>query len=359
MQLTTLSGRENKKYFLWNQPPAGFHHQVALYTQGFALAILLKRAVILNNMCISGYHNRKRDNEIVKNSYCDPKIFFNWEKLNKIVEVKTVQDCLQYKSLFKPQREKMSLFSWLRKVFSIKSTIEVVSSVDLTKKYQADFLCVKYVDLSKDFYPNGIVPKEIMYPVISLVREHLDYSDDIKERAKRIINRLGDYDAIHVRRGDWIMLKHWTKEQLDKFDLYNNIEKLKKWIKPGRKVYIATDERDPSYFGRLRGYYDIYFKEDFMDVLSDERLPKAARNNNYYFLCIEEVILSKANHFVSSAVTSATRKVDEMRTEITGIDKGIYNLAADMYKEYMQNKPISYGLINKTDYEAFIERIRS
>jgi hypothetical protein len=132
-----------------------------------------------------------------------------------------------------------------------------------------------------------------------------------------------------------------TPEEVSvKTDLSKNINTLKNWIEPGRNLYIATDEKDLSLFDGLKEYYKLFFAKDYRKILSNDNLPKEARNNAYYILCIEELILCKARRFVGALPVSTTRKVDKMRIGIPGIDKTIYNLSSKKYLEYAKNRDV-------------------
>lgn len=70
---------------------------------------------------------------------------------------------------------------------------------------------------------------------------------------------LGDYDAIHVRRGDKI------KTRKDRFGVERSLHphldrdtraefilrRIEKWIPPGRTLFIASNERSPGFFSPL------------------------------------------------------------------------------------------------------------
>jgi hypothetical protein len=74
---------------------------------------------------------------------------------------------------------------------------------------------------------------------------------------------LGDYDAIHVRRGDLL------KNRKDRFGVERSLhphldrdtrpeyirKRIAKWIPPGRTLYIASNERTPGFFSPLSDRY--------------------------------------------------------------------------------------------------------
>lgn len=77
---------------------------------------------------------------------------------------------------------------------------------------------------------------------------------------------LGDYDAIHVRRGDLL------KNRKDRFGVERSLhphldrdtrpeyirKRIAKWIPPGRTLYIASNERTPGFFSSLSDRYYMH-----------------------------------------------------------------------------------------------------
>ena len=75
----------------------------------------------------------------------------------------------------------------------------------------------------------------------------------------QVISLLGDYDSIHVRRGDKI------KTRKDRFGVYRTLHphldrdtrpefihhKIEKWVPPGRTLFIASNEKTPGFFSPL------------------------------------------------------------------------------------------------------------
>lgn len=78
---------------------------------------------------------------------------------------------------------------------------------------------------------------------------------------------LGDYDAIHVRRGDKI------KTRKDQFGVIRTLhphldrdtrpefiqQRIEKWIPAGRTLFIASNERSPGFFSQLSARYNMQY----------------------------------------------------------------------------------------------------
>jgi hypothetical protein len=119
-------------------------------------------------------------------------------------------------------------------------------------------------------------------------RINLKVSDDVLRISKNIIERLGWYAAVHVRRGDRLK----RNKNLKKFTSPQHIFKTLRDIVPLKaNVYILTDERDRNYFNYLREHYKIYqyFDFDELNVIVSGKEP----DNNFLFL-IEQRIFENA-----------------------------------------------------------------
>ncbi|KAL3924980.1 MAG: hypothetical protein SGARI_005930, partial [Bacillariaceae sp.] len=105
------------------------------------------------------------------------------------------------------------------------------------------------------------------------VRDHVRYIDDIQCAAARIVHAIrttklqpsdqGQYDAFHVRRGDF----QYKKTRVSAEELVAAAEEE---IPKGRTVYIGTDERHKEFFDPLKKHgWNILFLDDFEDLLGD------------------------------------------------------------------------------------------
>jgi len=88
-------------------------------------------------------------------------------------------------------------------------------------------------------------------------KEHIEAVDFIKQA-------LGVYNAVHIRRGDFIDTRPETVPLLEHIPNYLNKHLFKKEL----PLYIATDEKDKSIFNFLKDDYDIYFLDNFITNLS-------------------------------------------------------------------------------------------
>ncbi|CAA6667955.1 unnamed protein product [Spirodela intermedia] len=113
---------------------------------------------------------------------------------------------------------------------------------------------------------------------------------------------LGDYDAIHVRRGDRI------KTRKDRFRIDRSLHphldrdtrpefiqrRIEKWIPPGRTLFIASDEHTPGFFSPLSARYRMAYASNYSEIL------EPVIENNYQLFMIERLILVGARTLVKT-----------------------------------------------------------
>ena len=128
------------------------------------------------------------------------------------------------------------------------------------------------------------------------MRDHMRYNDDIQCAAARVVHAMrkiarerdptgnpnGFFDTFHVRRGDF----QYKNTRISAEELYENS---KDQLTPNATIFIATDERDKSFFDPLRKHYAIYTLDDFMQDLEGV--------NTNYFGMIDQLVASRGRIF--------------------------------------------------------------
>ena len=141
------------------------------------------------------------------------------------------------------------------------------------------------------------------------VRDHLRYIDEIQCAAARVVHQVrtkaiengnpdGIYDSFHIRRGDF----QYKETRIDANQIYENVKDV---LVKNSTIFIATDERDLTFFEPLRQHYHVYFLHDFQDVLSD-------LNKNFYGM-LDQRIASRGQTFVGSYFSTFTGYINRMR----------------------------------------------
>lgn len=209
------------------------------------------------------------------------------------------------------------------------------------------------------------------------VRDHIRYTDEIQCAAARVVaavreharkrdpvgNPQGLFDALHVRRGDF----QFKATRVEASEIY---EQTKKVLKEGSTVYIATDERDQSFFQVLKEHYDVLFLDDFHEALGDDV------NTNFYGM-VDVLIATRSRYFFGVWFSTFTGYINRLRgyhatnDKTPGYEKGIipswyYALSVnfDQMQHYIPLRlqfwarefPTAWRLIN-TGMEAFHQQI--
>jgi hypothetical protein len=145
------------------------------------------------------------------------------------------------------------------------------------------------------------------------VRDNLVYNEAIFCLAARMVNTIRDYvrqrspengeglyDAIHIRRGDF--QSQFPNTEMSATTILAGIQDS---IAPGSTVYIATDERDPTFFEPLRKVYDLKFVGDFGDMLKGV--------NPQLFGLAEQIVASRSRVFFGTYYSSFSAYIARLR----------------------------------------------
>ncbi|XP_057727899.1 uncharacterized protein LOC130943862 [Arachis stenosperma] len=122
----------------------------------------------------------------------------------------------------------------------------------------------------------------------------------LRDAAEKIKAQLGEYDAIHVRRGDKI------KTRKDRFGVARSLHphldrdtraefilcRIAKWVPPGRTLFIASNERSPGFFSPLAVRYKMAYSSNYSHLLDP------LIENNYELFMVERLIMMGAKMFI-------------------------------------------------------------
>jgi len=145
------------------------------------------------------------------------------------------------------------------------------------------------------------------------VRDYIHYNDLIFCKAAIIVNKLlresanyrndskGVYSSFHVRRGDL----QYKEVKIPADQILANVGT---FIPKNELVYIATDEKNKSFFNPMRKRFPtIRFLDDYMDVAD-------LRNINPNFLgMIDALVCAPANIFVGTWFSTFTGYITRLR----------------------------------------------
>jgi len=149
------------------------------------------------------------------------------------------------------------------------------------------------------------------------VRDYVHYIPLIFCRAASIVARLleignGFYSSLHVRRGEF----QYRETRLPAEELLKNIGNL---IPSGELLFIATDERDKSFFEPFKKRFPrIMFLDDFYEMAGLSGL-----NPNYLGM-IDQVICTRGRLFMGTWFSTFTGYITRMRGYLDYADNTTY-----------------------------------
>jgi Zn-dependent M16 (insulinase) family peptidase len=83
------------------------------------------------------------------------------------------------------------------------------------------------------------------------------------------------FQTMHIRQGDFTWKYHNGSNTVTAEQIYENV---REELEDGSIVFIATDERDKSFFNPLRQHFDIKFLDDFVSELYPDGFPRVNTN---------------------------------------------------------------------------------
>lgn len=159
------------------------------------------------------------------------------------------------------------------------------------------------------------------------VRDHVRYIDEIQCAAARVVTGIRkkvssrtkgaskDFDTIHIRRGDF----QFKETRVDATII---LEQLKKVLSDDTTLYIATDERDKSFFKPITNHYpQVLFLDDLLTEIE-------GINTNYYGM-IDQLVASRGKNFFGCWFSSFTGYINRLRgyyaddNALPGYEQGI------------------------------------
>jgi hypothetical protein len=185
------------------------------------------------------------------------------------------------------------------------------------------------------------------------IRDHVRYVDEIQCAAARVVGAVrerarkrggnGDFDAFHIRRGDF----QYKKTRISAEEIYENVHDK---LTGNKTVYIATDERDKKFFDPLREHYDIVFLDDFHHELEGV--------NSNLFGMLDQLIASRGHVFVGCWFSTFTGYITRIRgyhsvkNKEPGYEKGelpttFYYATKDKKLEMLTYTPVRRGFFNR------------
>jgi hypothetical protein len=136
------------------------------------------------------------------------------------------------------------------------------------------------------------------------VRDFLHYKDQIYCAAGKIVHALNDeskpWSSLHVRRGDF----QYKQVKLPAEELYNNTKEI--W-QSGEILFIATDERNKTFFDPLKQRHELRFLDDYWDMAGLGDL------DSTFLGMVDTIVASHGRTFAGTWFSTFTGYINRMR----------------------------------------------
>jgi len=138
------------------------------------------------------------------------------------------------------------------------------------------------------------------------VRDFLHYKSDIYCAAGKIVHALNKeatgrgWSSLHVRRGDL----QYKEVKIPAAEWLNNTKEV--W-REGEILFIATDERNKTFFDPIKDHYTIRFLDDYWDVGGLDNL-----ESNYLGM-VDTIVASHGRAFAGTWFSTFTAYINRMR----------------------------------------------
>ncbi len=167
--------------------------------------------------------------------------------------------------------------------------------------------------------------------VIKAVREHA--------KSQSSSNVIGLYDSVHIRRKDF--QSQFPVTMMTAGDILSEIQTL---IDANSTLFIATDEKDKSFFEPLAKVYDVCYLGDFARTLGDI-------NPNFLPL-VEQLVASRSRIFVGTYFSTFSNFIVRLRGYYGAKEKNTGYLEGELKDTFylpsmFKNKMQIYGAIRQ------------
>lgn len=146
-------------------------------------------------------------------------------------------------------------------------------------------------------YPGGPEKRNILKNKINKV---FKYKNKFYEIAKKVKDQIGTYNAIHIRRNDFLKVREKDLQSIDSDEKV--LYKLEHVVNNDIPLYIATDESNKDFFKKIKEKYQVYFFKDFNFDLSP--LEEAV---------VEQIICAESEFFIGTYLSTYSKRINVMR----------------------------------------------
>lgn len=306
-----------EKYIIANPFPAGFSNILMSYEIIFACAHITGRSVILppTSWCVL-IDDKNSEKQTWQNIWdvCDKNYAMSEFKIYDLLDFSDFKNILQ-------ELTNTDQYSWTRNDV-LDSFVELSTIVDSSDfYYNRDFIDERFTENRKGVdinfsekyikiggfghYWYNVYAKtpQSRNELKRKVNQSLRYKQKYFDLARKILSKVNNYNAIHVR-SPW---------QLN-FDNYSDViqykdrpevllHQVRKLFDSKKPLYVSTDITSKAFFDCIKKEYTIFFIDDLdlVDLIPIERI------------VIDQIICSDADIFFGTYYSTFTKRINIMR----------------------------------------------
>jgi hypothetical protein len=162
------------------------------------------------------------------------------------------------------------------------------------------------------FYTLLFLPERTARRVKRAIRHAIRYKAEIEAVAEKAIGQLKNFNAVHVRRNTF--LEDHAEARVTAETMCHNLQR---FIRNEHTLYIATDERDRSFFAPLSDRYQVVFLRDLVGEDVADFYPE-------WVAGVEQLICVRAETFVGTRFSTYSSYITRLRGYAGAQDLGIY-----------------------------------
>jgi len=348
------------KYISFSPHYAGFCNVILSYELAFALAHITGRTLILPP---STFVDHKTVSHSNKKSWENIWDFFDKETANQefnIIDMSFVPEYEINKSALVTMRSHTgNVEKYVNDLLYVSCTDKAVCGGhmcfvnDISSVKDMDDL-IKFssgrpvVDLNKEekfihferllfghyFYHIYAGDKEQRNLLKDKINKTFTYKKIYYEIANQVKEKIGEYNAVHVRRGDFKY--RFGRHIANVVSEENTLKSIENKFPKDIPLYICTDEKDKSFFKNVSEKYKTYFLNDF-EIFDANTLEQSI---------IEQIICANAKFFIGTHPSTYSKRINIMRG-ITGIQSNdaIYLNRNILKSKQINDSPIPWSLL--------------
>lgn len=146
-------------------------------------------------------------------------------------------------------------------------------------------------------YPGGPVERNRLKDKINLAFRYKQKYFDLAQSFK---TNIGQYNAVHVRRGDFLHIREKGIETIATGERL--LEALSVVYKKEKPLYIASDEGKDGFFDAVKENFNVYFLKDMNFI-----------PNKMEAAILDQIMCAKADRFYGTYLSTFSKRINIMR----------------------------------------------